>query len=143
VLREIPGVRQDRPNLQRRWYQDEFFDLYTWHAPDGALAGFQLCYDVRGRERALTWHQEHGFSHTRIDPGDGGRLGRMTPILVGGGRFPHRLVRERFTQEAVTLDAPMRNFIVAKMREYGRAVARGPVKPPWRPRVPPDETEPL
>ena len=141
MLREIPGVRQDRPNLQRRWYQDEFFDLYTWHVPDGTLVSFQLCYDVHGYERALTWHQEHSFSHTRIDPGDGGRLGRlgrMTPILVGGGRFPHRLVPERFAQEAVTLDAPMRDFIIAKMREYGRAVARGSVTLPRRARVPPD-----
>ena len=48
VLREIQGVRQDNPGLRRRWYQDEFFDLYTWHAPDGRLAGFQLCYDLRG-----------------------------------------------------------------------------------------------
>jgi hypothetical protein len=139
VLREIPGVRQDRPNLQRRWYQDEFFDLYTWHAPDGALVSFQLCYDVRGRRRALTWHHEHGFSHTRIDPGDGGRLGRMTPILVGGGRFPHRIVRERFAQEAAILDAPTRDLIIARMREYGRAVARGAVALPRRPRVRPEE----
>ena len=133
MLREIPGVRQDRPNFRRRWYQDEFFDLYTWHAADGALASFQLCYDVRGRERALTWHHEHGFSHTRVDAGEGGKRGRMTPILTGGGRFPHRLVRDRFAREAASLDAPTREFIIAKMREYGRAVARGAITLPRRP----------
>jgi hypothetical protein len=143
VLREVPGVRQDRPSVRRRWYQDEFFDLYTWHAADGALIGFQLCYDVRGRERALTWHREHGLSHTRIDAGEGGKPGPMTPILVGGGRFPHRLVRERFAREATGLDAPTRNFITAKMREYGHAVARGATAPPRCPQVPPDEAEPL
>jgi hypothetical protein len=143
VLREIPGVRQDRPNLRRRWYQDEFFDLYTWHAPGGVLVGFQLCYDVRGRERALTWQREHGFSHTRIDAGEGGKLGRMTPILIGGGRFPHRLVRERFAREATTLDAAARDFIVAKMREYGREIARGAIAVPRHSRVPPDDTDPV
>jgi hypothetical protein len=125
MLREIPGVRQDRPGLRRRWYQDEFFDLYTWHAPDGALAGFQLCYDVRGRERALSWHRRHGFSHNKIDSGDDGPWARMTPILVADARFSHRLVRERFSRHATLLDASTRNFISAKMREYGRAVARG------------------
>jgi hypothetical protein len=55
MLREIPRVRQDRPGLKRRWYQDDFFDLYTWNSADGTLVSFQLCYDVRGRERALTW----------------------------------------------------------------------------------------
>jgi hypothetical protein len=65
MLREIPHVRQDKPGLERRWYQDEFFDLYTWHAPDGALVSFQLCHDVRGRERALSWHREYEFSHNK------------------------------------------------------------------------------
>jgi len=58
-------VRQDKPGLERRWYQDEFFDLYTWHAPDGALVSFQLCHDVSGRERALSWHREYEFSHNK------------------------------------------------------------------------------
>ena len=138
MLREIPHVRQDKPCLKRRWYQDEFFDLYTWHSPDGALASFQLCYDVRGRERALSWHRDNGFSHNKIDAGDGGRLGRMSPILVGAGQFPHRLVRQRFAAEAAILDAPTRDLISAKMREYGRAVVRGVVALSRRPRKPPD-----
>src|SRR3954467_9563910 len=98
MLREIPRVRQDRPGLQRRGYQDDFFDLYTWHAADGALVSFQLCYDVRGRERALSWHHEHGFSHTRVDSGDGGALSKRAPILRGGAPFPHRYVRKRFAE---------------------------------------------
>lgn len=137
MLREIPHVRQDKPGLKRRWYQNEFFDLYTWHAPDGALVSFQLCYDVRGRERALSWHREHGCSHTRIDAGDDGPLSR-TPILVGGGRFPNRIVRERFAQEAAILAAPTRDLIIARMREYGRAAARGGVVLPRRSRKLPD-----
>ena len=129
MLREIQGVRQDNPGLRRRWYQDEFFDLYTWHAPDGRLAGFQLCYDLPGRERAITWRREHGFSHDRVDSG---RLpGRMsaTPLLVADARFPHRLVRERFARHSATLDAATRKSIVDKMREYGRSIARGEIPP--------------
>ena len=142
MLREIPGVRQDKPGLKRRWYQDEFFDLYTWHAPDGVLAGFQLCYDVRGRERALSWHRQHGFSHNKIDNGDGGPLTNMTPILTGEGRFPHRLVRERFVRHAIPLDDSTRNFIIDKMREYGRAIARGAITLPRRARRPANEANP-
>jgi hypothetical protein len=142
MLREIPGVRQDRPNLKRRWYQDDFFDLYTWHAADGLLISFQLCYDIRGRERALSWHREHGFSHNKVDGGDGGRLGRMSPLLVGGGPFPHRFVRERFAGSAAILDHPTRDLIIDKMREFSRANARGetPVSP--RKRKAADESDP-
>ncbi|HXD50298.1 MAG TPA: hypothetical protein VN689_00305, partial [Burkholderiales bacterium] len=130
------------PGLKRRWYQDEFFDLYTWHAPDGALVSFQLCYDVRGRERALAWHREHGFTHSKIDGGDGGPVTNMTPLLVGTGRFPHRLVRERFLRHATALDDATRNFIIDKMREYGRAVARGVITLPRRARKPAPEAGP-
>ena len=76
--------------------------------------------------------------HNKIDAGDGGRLGRMSPILAGAGQFPHRLVRQRFVAEAAILDAPTRELISAKMREYGRVVGRGVVALPRRPRTPPD-----
>jgi hypothetical protein len=135
MLREIPHVRQDKPELKRRWYQDDFFDLYTWHAEDGAFVSFQLCYDVRGRERALSWHHESGFTHNKIDGGDSGRPGRMSPLLMGVARFPHRLVRRRFAIEAQVLDAATRDFIRAKMREYGRALARGIMELPRRPHM--------
>src|SRR5687768_8953096 len=98
MLREISAVRQDRPGLKRRWYQDDFFDLYTWQAANGSVVSFQLCYDVSGRERALTWHHQRGFSHNRVD-------NRTAP-----GKH-----------------AATRRFIQDKMPETGRAVARGPV----------------
>lgn len=142
MLREIPGVRQDRPGLRRRWYQDPFFDLYTWHGADGAIVSFQLCYDVRGHERAFSWHRDHGFVHNKVDSGDGGRPGRMSPMLEAGGRFPHRIVRGRFAANAGALDAATRDFITAKMREYGRAVARGEITLPRRRRAAQDEADP-
>ena len=142
MLREIPRVRQDRPGLKRRWYQDDFFDLYTWHAADGTLVSFQLCYDVRRRERALTWHHEHGFSHTRVDSGDGGALSKMSPILSGGAPFAHRYVRKRFAQMADGVDANLRDFIIDKMREYGRALARGATSISPGPRTPLEKTGP-
>ena len=127
MLREILAVRQDNPELRRRWFQDDFFELYTWQARDGTLAGFQLCYDVRGRERAVTWHRAHGFSHNRIDYGSSRGRMKGTPLLAGDGRFPHRFVRSRFIRHAATLDATMRSFILDKMREFGRHTARGEI----------------
>lgn len=129
-MREIQGVRQDNPSLKRRWYQDDFFDLYTWHSTAGALVSFQLCYDVHGRERALSWHRQRGFSHNRIDSGEAANEYPMTPILVAEARFPHRLVRQRFNRHGATLDAPTRTIILDKMREYGRLVARGVISLP-------------
>ena len=143
MLREIQAVRQDNPGLRRRWYQDDFFDLYTWQSPAGALVSFQLCYDVRGQERAITWHREHGFSHNKIDGGDVGPITNMTPILVADGRFPHRLVRERFVKHGASLDAATRRQILDRMREYGRSMARGVIIMPNRKREPRNRTDPL
>jgi hypothetical protein len=137
MLREILGVRQDRPGLRRRWFQDDFFDLYTWHSRAGALTGFQLCYDRRGRERALSWHRTRGFSHHKVDAAEDYAGQPRTPLLVADGRFPHRSVRARFSREAATLDAATRAFILDKMREFGRHAARGEIALPRRTRPAP------
>ena len=143
MLREIQGVRQDSQGLKRRWYQDEFFDLFTWLAADGTLVAFQVCYDRPGREHAITWHRQHGFSHNKVDAGSmAGRI-KGTPLLVGDGRFPHRLVRQRFIKHAGTLDAITRKSILDRMREYGRAMARGAITVPRRKREPLNQTTPL
>ncbi len=125
-------IRRTGPALLRRWYQDEFFDLYVWQRADGTLTGFQLCYDLRGRERALSWRLKHGFSHSRVDHVH--VTGRMsgTPLLAGAAHFPHRLVRLRFEAAAAPLDPAVRRFIIDKMREFGRHLARGEL--PLRPR---------
>jgi len=138
MLREILAVRQDRPGLKRRWYQDEFFDLYTWHSYGGSLVRFQLCYDVRGRERALTWSKQRGFSHNKVDSSEEYAGQPMTPLLVEDGRFPHRLVRARFQREAAILDHATRSLILDKMREFGRHTARGEISLPRRLRTHPN-----
>ena len=143
MLREIRSVRQDNPGLTRRWYQDEFFDLYTWQTPAGKLAGFQLCYDLPRRERALTWNQKRGFSHNKVDGGGFSGRTRGTPLLVADVPFPHRLVRSRFIKHAATIDAATREAIIDKMREYGRAAARGVVTVPRRKREPQDKANPV
>jgi hypothetical protein len=66
----------------------------------------------------------------------------MSPILSGGAPFAHRSVRKRFAQMADGLDANLRDFIIDKMREYGRALARGATSMSPGPRTPPEITEP-
>ena len=54
MLNEIANLRQISEEGHRRWFTDSYFDLIVWYERDGAtLAGFQLCYDKEGEERAL------------------------------------------------------------------------------------------
>jgi hypothetical protein len=37
-------ARTPEGELHRRWFSDEFFDLYVWSGDAGEIARFQLCY---------------------------------------------------------------------------------------------------
>ena len=66
MLKEILGVADDPP-AQRRWFHDEYFDLFVWQA-QGEVTLFQLCYGVDAAERALVWHRAGGFFHDGAGP---------------------------------------------------------------------------
>ena len=59
MLKEIHGVADDPP-AQRRWFHDEYFDLFVWQA-QGEVTLFQLCYGGDASERALVWDKARGF----------------------------------------------------------------------------------
>jgi hypothetical protein len=61
MLKEILGVADDPP-AKRRWFHDEYFDLFVWQA-NGEVTLFQLCYGGDASERALVWDKERGFFH--------------------------------------------------------------------------------
>ena len=51
MLKEIHGLTDDPP-AKRRWFHDDFFDLFVWQA-GSEVTLFQLCYGVDSTERAL------------------------------------------------------------------------------------------
>jgi hypothetical protein len=61
MLKEIEGVADDPP-AKRRWFHDEYFDLFVWQA-GGEVTLFQLCYGPDASERALVWDKARGFFH--------------------------------------------------------------------------------
>jgi hypothetical protein len=61
MLKEIHGVADDPP-ARRRWFHDDFFDLFVWQA-GGEVTLFQLCYGVDSSESALVWDRARGFFH--------------------------------------------------------------------------------
>ena len=70
MLKEYKRVRQIKGEAQRRWFSDDFFDLIVWFDESKNIVGFQLCYDILKISRALTWHQDGGYSHNRVDDGE-------------------------------------------------------------------------
>lgn len=119
MLREIPHVRQDNASVKRRWYQDEYFDLWTWEElGNGQIESFQLCYDKRNDERALSWRRDHGFDHLRVRTGRG--EGDDSAALLGGdaGVFPAVIVSRKLKVAAQNLPPEVRKFLFHKVKAY-------------------------
>lgn len=123
MLQEITSVKQDDPTLRRRWFQDDFFDLFVWQSPVTVIVGFQLCYDIHSHERVLSWRETSGFSHNRIDGGEATPSKNMTPILVADGRLPIEEVLPRFVERSGSIDRIISEFIANKLREFSRHLA--------------------
>jgi hypothetical protein len=120
ALREISGVRQDEPQTMRRWFHSDYFDLFVWQAPEGEVLSFQLCYGIDTSERALVWRRELGFFHDGVELGEPGSGRAAASPLEADGPFPATAVAARFAREADGVPNEIRNFIIARIREFGR-----------------------
>ncbi len=123
MLREIAAVMQDRADLRRRWFQDDYFDLFVWVAADGGIAAFQLAYDRSGKERVLGWDRDTGYLHRQVDGGEESPFQKMTPLLTRAGRFPRLAVMAQFDARSDGLQEDIRRFVRDKAARY-RARAR-------------------
>lgn len=126
MLRETKtGAKQATGDPFRRWFSDDTFDLIVWHASDGSILGFQLCYRDGPDQKALTWLKARGFSHKRIDDGEGSPYHpKMTPILVPDGTFDKDQVLARFEKESRAIDPDLVRVVVQAIKAYPAASGR-------------------
>ena len=100
MLHEIVGLA-DEPPAKRRWFHDDFFDLFVWQTAGGELIRFQLCYGIHSSEQALVWHHEGGFFHDGIE-----------------GEESSQAIVERFEKVAPTLPKLIRQTVGMRLREF-------------------------
>jgi hypothetical protein len=118
MLTELTNVQQTG-GRRRRWFRSEREDLIVWFSDDGSLWGFQFCYDRDRKERALTWRPGYGFSHERIDDGEGPGLDyKRTPILVADGMFDAARVLNTFLSASEALPEFIVDFVAELIRRY-------------------------
>jgi hypothetical protein len=118
MLKEIKTVKQQAGEGLRRWFSDDFFDLIVWLDDAGELIGIQLCYDLLGDERALSWHRARGFSHDRIDTGEQLPHRNMSPVLVADGVFGRDEIADEFAARSVEIDPEIRRLVSEKLEQY-------------------------
>jgi hypothetical protein len=118
-MREIGQVRQDSARGLRRWFQDDYFDLYVWQDARGEPIAFQLCYARDRAEGAISWSAVEGYAHARVDSGRSIGLGPpMSPMLRPDGFPPYFRIYNRFVAAAADLAPEVRGFVLGRLHEY-------------------------
>lgn len=125
MLTEINNIKQYESNKYRRWFQNEFFDLYAWQQPgdnNSEPLGFQLCYEKNGEQRALRYSPEAGYKHEGVDAPEDKPGRAMTVIFVADGVFNVDEIGARFARDAIHLPEVVREFVLTRIREYSGVI---------------------
>jgi hypothetical protein len=112
-MRETLGVA-DEPRTRRRWFHDDYFDLFVWQTTSGEVTLFQLCYGKGSSERALIWHRHGSFFHDGAGGSKdviGGRIPRGKPLTADP-------VIARFEDVAGSLPEDIHRVVKERIREY-------------------------
>ena len=118
MLREMSPTRQPAGDPRRRWFASARCDLIVWLREDDSVRGFQFCYDKDTSEHALSWFEDRGISHMRVDTaGTDAGHGRGTPLLVADGIYDAGRIIRLFEAESVMLPQELVATISAKLRE--------------------------
>ena len=120
MLKEILDVLQDDPSSRRRWFHDDYFDLFVREA-GGELKEFELCYGVPSNERALVWSRGRGYFHDG-DASSGDFIGAG---LGSGDPLDADPIIARFERAAAGLPDALRLALNARLREYALQNAEG------------------
>jgi hypothetical protein len=119
MMRELYLTQQEPPN-RKRWFQDNYFDLFIWQDEKGHIVNFQLCYDRLRKERVIQWDNQRGFGHHYVDDGEAAPNKNMTPVFIGQETFSYQEVIPYFKQRSQTLEPAISQFVLKKLIEYSQ-----------------------
>jgi len=97
---------------------DEDMDLIVWFAPEDRIIGFQLCYDKSTKQKALTWLEQEGYRHCRVDEGDNPGKIKSSPVLEMDGYFDREGIRRRFRENKGDIPENIADFVCDRIMHY-------------------------
>lgn len=117
-MKEYTKIRQEKTGFRRLFY-DELFDLYIWYNEKDAkkIIGFQVVYNAAEMQKALTWTEKDGYTHTGIDEGDRTFM-NQSPILIQDGLFEYDFVYGELLLRMKDLEKEIRDLVISKIEEY-------------------------
>lgn len=118
VLMEPATSRRRDGQLRRRWFTDEDMDLYLWFDENDELRHLQLCYDKLRVERVLSWNEDIGYSHDRVDGGEHRGGGPRTPIFRKGEACDVDTLIVRFRARSLNIDGALFDVVYRCLLRY-------------------------
>ncbi|MEY4807775.1 MAG: hypothetical protein RLZZ206_2164 [Cyanobacteriota bacterium] len=119
MLKESKNTSQIPNEYFWRWFCDDNIDLIVWYDPDDSIIGFQLCYNKFVDEHALTWFRGKGFSHNKVDDGEGPDVRfKMSPILIPDGVFDKNTLLTLFENESKDIDQEIVELVTEMIKKY-------------------------
>ena len=118
MLREITGITQDAAGKARRWFHDDYFDLFVQQDGEGDLLALELCYGIGHTERALVWQRSSGHFHDGPEAQGFDVEDLAARFARECGDLPHRISTSVLR---VIRDFPqLERLAVARRRKYRR-----------------------
>ena len=123
MMREILGVAH-LVEARRRWFHDDYFDLFVWQSDSGEITLLQLCYGIDTSERALVWDKDKGYFH------DGNQSGGeiIGATLTQGQKPEDDPVISRLNAAIGSLPEDIRQAVYAHVLEYAEKQAAIPIR---------------
>lgn len=119
MLKEFLETRQYEGEPRRRWFYSKDLDLIVWVNEANLPFKFQLCYDSRLQEHALTWESGRGFDHSCVDSTKSQSGHMASQILVhNGDQFDRDRVRDTFVESSHALEVQIRDLITLVLDAY-------------------------
>ncbi|MDH5180944.1 MAG: hypothetical protein OEZ39_15645 [Gammaproteobacteria bacterium] len=124
---ECTAVQQFPDEPKKRWFFDHYFDLFIWESESSEIVAFQLCFEKKGVEKALSWSTDAGFKHLQVHNA-GIKYGshKMSPVMYSTEWFQLTPVKYTFLESSAEIDRQVKNFVIEKLVECESVSCREP-----------------
>ena len=119
-MHEIKDIQQPPGEPRRRWFFDPAMELVVWFSDSDTIVGFQLVYDRPMDPHALTWMEDSGYHHHRVDDGECPETNAFKgiSILMVDGRFDYNRVGADFKRISVEVEPQVAAFVYDKIMRF-------------------------
>ncbi|MBN1385142.1 MAG: hypothetical protein JW983_09705 [Elusimicrobia bacterium] len=112
------NTKQIKGEPFRRWYSDDYFDLFVWFNDNDKIINFQLCYDKQGDEHSLTYTDKDGLVHEKIDSGEEDPRRNKSPVVSQDGLCPFNKITDEFIKRSRGLDKDIIEFVMGAIKVH-------------------------